>query len=140
MFIGTLLNHGLQGIVTQKLSQRPWPKVMLMQPGIIGLLSLVLDSDCLLTPPTPCPENKILNFVKEEVLGTSDGLPIIDKDHPVIVEMFAQDILGGTLPTPVCALFTRLPLRMSWSLRLDCWQVLSTRKFCSRQPYLRISE
>jgi hypothetical protein len=59
------------------------------------------------------PENKILNFVKEEVFGISDGLPIIDKDHPVMVEMFAQDIIGGTLPTPVCALFTRLSLRMS---------------------------
>jgi hypothetical protein len=66
--------------------------------------------------------------------------PIIDKDHPVMVEMFAQDIIGGTLSTPVCALrlFTRLSLRMSWSLRLDGWQVLSPRKFCSRQPNLRI--
>jgi hypothetical protein len=134
MFIGTLLKHGLQRIVTQKLSRGPWPKFMLMQPGIIGLLSLVRFSDCLLTPPTPCPkkratvagavfrlsvntpdsvpENKILIFVKEEVFGISDGLSIIDKDHPVMVEMFAQDIIGGTLPTPVCALFTRLSLRM----------------------------
>ncbi len=63
--------------------------------------------------PDSVPENKILNFVKEAVFGISDGLPIIDKDHPVMVEMFAQDIIGGTLPTPVCALFTRLSLRMS---------------------------
>ncbi len=63
--------------------------------------------------PDSVSENKILNFVKEEVFGISDGLPIIDKDHPVMVEMSAQDILGGTVPTPVCALFTRLSLRMS---------------------------
>jgi hypothetical protein len=63
--------------------------------------------------PDSVPENKILNFVKEEVFGISDGLSIIDKDHPVTVEMFAQDNLGGTLPTPFCALFTRLSLRMS---------------------------
>jgi hypothetical protein len=113
MFIGTLLKHGLQGIVTQKLSRRPWPKVMLMQPGIIGLLSLVRFSDSLLTPPTPCPKTRSSTSSKKEVFGISDGLPIIDKDHPVMVEMFAQDILGGTLPTPVCALFTRLSLRMS---------------------------
>jgi hypothetical protein len=56
--------------------------------------------------PDSVPENKILNFVKEEVFGISDGLPIIDKDHPVMVEMFAQDIIGGTLHTSVCALFT----------------------------------
>ncbi len=31
---------------------------------------------------------------------------------------------------------TRLSLRMSWSLSLDGWQALSTRKFCSRQPCL----
>ena len=69
--------------------------------------------------PDSVPENKILNFVKEEVFGISDGRPIVDKDHPVMVEMFAQDIIGGALPTTVCALFTRLSLRMSWSLRLD---------------------
>ncbi len=65
--------------------------------------------------PYSVPEIKILNFVKEEVFGISDGLPIIDKDHPAMVEMFAQDIIGGALPTvtPVCALFTRLSLRMS---------------------------
>ena len=63
--------------------------------------------------PDSVPENRILNFVKEEVFGISDGRPIIDKDHPVMVEMFAQDIIGGTLPTPVCAHFTRLSLRMS---------------------------
>jgi hypothetical protein len=63
--------------------------------------------------PDSVPENKILNFVKEEVFGISDGRPIIDKDHPVMVEMFAQDIIGGTLLTPVCTLFTRLLLRMS---------------------------
>ena len=67
--------------------------------------------------PDSVPENKILNFVKEEVFGISDGLPIIDKDHPVMVDMSAQDIMiiiiGGILPTPVCALFTRLSLRMS---------------------------
>ena len=63
--------------------------------------------------PDSVPENTILNFVKEEVFGISDGRPIIDKDHPVMVEMFAQDIIGGTLLTPVCALFTRLLLRMS---------------------------
>ena len=63
--------------------------------------------------PDSVPENQILNFVKEEVFGISDGRPIIDKDHPVMVEMFAQDIIGGTLLTPVCALFTRLLLRMS---------------------------
>ncbi len=63
--------------------------------------------------PDSVPENKILNFVKEEVFGISDELPIIDKDHAVMVEMFAQYIIGGTLPTPVCALFTRLSLRMS---------------------------
>ncbi len=63
--------------------------------------------------PDSVPEKKILNSVKEEVFGISDGLSIIDKDHPVMVEMFAQDILGGTLLTPVCALFTRLSLRMS---------------------------
>ena len=60
--------------------------------------------------PDSVPENKILNFVKEEVFGISDGRPIIDKDHPVMVEMFAQDIIGGTLLIPVC---TRLLLRMS---------------------------
>ncbi len=48
------------------------------------------------------PEKKILNFVKEEIFGIRDGLPIIEKDHPEMVEMFAQDILG-TLPTPVHA-------------------------------------
>ncbi len=112
MFIGTLLKHGLQGIVTPKLSRRPWPKVMLMQPGIIGLLSLVRFSVFVNTSDS-VPENNILNFVKEEVFGISDGLPIIDKDHPVMVEIFAQDILGGTLSTPVCALFTRWSLRMS---------------------------
>ncbi len=63
--------------------------------------------------PDSVPENKILNFVKEEIFGISDGLPIIDKDHPVMVEMIDQDIIGGTLPTPVCALFTRLSQRMS---------------------------
>ncbi len=63
--------------------------------------------------PDSVPENKILNFVKEEVFGISDGRPIIDKDHPVMVEMFDQDIIGGTLLTPVCALFTRLLLLMS---------------------------
>ncbi len=50
--------------------------------------------------PDSVPKNKILNFVKEEVFRIRDGLPIMDKDHPVMVEMFAQDILG-TLPTPV---------------------------------------
>jgi hypothetical protein len=50
------------------------------------------------------PENKILNFVKQEIFGISYELPIIDKDHPVVVEMFAQDILG-TLPTPFRAFF-----------------------------------
>jgi hypothetical protein len=66
--------------------------------------------------PNSVPVNKVLkdlNFVKEEVFGISDGRPIIDKDHPVMVETFAQDIIGGTLLTPVCALFTRLSLRMS---------------------------
>ena len=63
--------------------------------------------------PDSVPENKILNFVMEDFFGISDGLPIIDKDHPVMVEMFAQDIIGGTLLTPVCTLFTRLLLRMS---------------------------
>ncbi len=63
--------------------------------------------------PDSVPENKILNFVKEEVFGISDGHLIIDKDHPVMVEMIAQDIIGGTLLTPVCTLFTRLLLRMS---------------------------
>ncbi len=53
--------------------------------------------------PDSVPEKKILNFVKEEVFGIRDGLPIIDKDHPVMVEIFAQDILG-TQPTPVRAL------------------------------------
>ena len=111
MFIGTLLKHGLQGRVT--LSQRPSSKVMLMQPGIIGLLSLLRFFRLFVNTADSVPENKILNFVKEEVFGISDGLPIIDEDHPVMVEMFAQDIIGGTLPTPVCALFTRLSLRMS---------------------------
>ncbi len=63
--------------------------------------------------PDSVPENNILNFVKEEVFGISDGRPIIDKDHPVMVETFAQDIIGGTLLIPVCTLFTRLLLRMS---------------------------
>jgi hypothetical protein len=53
--------------------------------------------------PDAVPENQILNFVKEDGFGIRNGLPIIDKDHPVIVEMLAQDILG-TQPTPVRAL------------------------------------
>ena len=40
------------------------------------------------------PNDKKLNFVKEEVFGITDGRPIIGPDHPVVVEMMAQPIVG----------------------------------------------
>jgi hypothetical protein len=67
------------------------------------LLSLVRFSDCLLIPPTPCPKIRSSTSSRKKFFGIRDGLPIIDKDHPVMVEMFAQEILG-TLPTPIRAL------------------------------------
>ncbi len=41
------------------------------------------------------PNDKKLNFVKEEVFGIKDGGPIIGPDHPVMLEMFAQPITGA---------------------------------------------
>jgi hypothetical protein len=40
------------------------------------------------------PNDKKLNFVKEEAFGITDGRPIIGHDHPVVVEMMAQPIVG----------------------------------------------
>jgi hypothetical protein len=40
------------------------------------------------------PNDKKLNFVKEEVFGITGGRPIIRPDHPVVVEMMAQPIVG----------------------------------------------
>jgi hypothetical protein len=40
------------------------------------------------------PNDKKLNFVKEEVFGITGGRPIIGPDHPVVVEMMAQPIVG----------------------------------------------
>ena len=41
------------------------------------------------------PDDKQINFVKEEVFGIPDGNPIIGPEHPVMVEMFAQPIVGA---------------------------------------------
>ena len=40
------------------------------------------------------PDDREINFDKEEVFGISEGRPIIGPDHPVMVEMFAQPIVG----------------------------------------------
>ena len=40
------------------------------------------------------PNDKKLNFVKEKGFGITDGGPIIGPDHPVVVEMMAQPIVG----------------------------------------------
>ncbi len=76
MFIGTLLKHGLQGRVTEELSRRPSSKVMLMQPGIIGLLSLLRGSDCLLTPPTPCPKTRSSTSSRKKFLESVMDFPL----------------------------------------------------------------
>ena len=41
------------------------------------------------------PDDKQINFVKEEVFGITDGNPIISPDHPVMVEMFGLPIVGA---------------------------------------------
>ena len=41
------------------------------------------------------PNDKQINFVKEEVFGITDGNPIISPDHPVMVEMFELPIVGA---------------------------------------------
>ena len=41
------------------------------------------------------PGDKKLCFVKEEVFGIKGGGPIIDTDHPVMRDMFAQQITGA---------------------------------------------
>ena len=41
------------------------------------------------------PDDREINFVKEEVFGIPDGRPIIGPEHPVMVEMFAQPIVGA---------------------------------------------
>jgi hypothetical protein len=41
------------------------------------------------------PDDKQINFVKEEVFGITDGNPIISPDHPVMVEMFELPIVGA---------------------------------------------
>ena len=47
----------------------------------------------------PTPEKDIkLRFVKEEVFGIENGAPIMDDDHPAIVEMFNQRIIGALCP------------------------------------------
>jgi hypothetical protein len=40
------------------------------------------------------PNDKKLNFVKEEVFGIIEGRPIIGPDHPIVLEMMAQPIVG----------------------------------------------
>jgi hypothetical protein len=40
------------------------------------------------------PNDTKLNYVKEEVFGILGGRPIIGSDHPVVVEMMAQPIIG----------------------------------------------
>jgi len=40
------------------------------------------------------PNEPKLNYVKEEVFGILGGRPIIGPDHPVVVEMMAQPIIG----------------------------------------------
>ncbi len=103
MFIGTLLKHSLQGLVTQDVARTMTQSHAHAARNHLAAVAGAIFQLFVNTPDS-VPENKILNFVKEEVFGIRDGLPIIDKDHPVMVEMFAQDILG-TLPTPVRALF-----------------------------------
>ena len=41
------------------------------------------------------PDDKQINFVKEEVFRITDGNPIISPDHPVMVEMFGLPIVGA---------------------------------------------
>ena len=42
---------------------------------------------------TPADDVRLI-FIKEEVFGIPDGRPIIGPEHPVMVEMFAQPIVG----------------------------------------------
>jgi hypothetical protein len=51
-------------------------QVMLMQPGIIGLLSLVQFSDCLLIPPTPCPKTRSSTSSRKKLLESVMDFPL----------------------------------------------------------------
>ncbi len=57
---------------------------------------MMLSGDFIVSLFLPTPETDIkLRFVKEEVLEIENGAPIMADDHPAIVEMFNQRIIGA---------------------------------------------